>query len=79
MCVVRCVDLVHPRGRSYVPVGLLEVIPQRLNDRPSAYRGRDDLETLMSSHSVRARAFGGALHTHMRVRPCDFISISCLE
>lgn len=33
----------------YIPVGLLEVQPQRLNWRPPVYRGRDDLETLMSS------------------------------
>ena len=36
----------------YVPVGLLEVIPQRLNCRPPAYYGRDDLETLMASDSA---------------------------
>ncbi|KAI1282120.1 tRNA-dihydrouridine(47) synthase [NAD(P)(+)]-like [Halotydeus destructor] len=35
----------------YIPVGLLEVVPQRINDRPMAYRGRDDLETLMASGS----------------------------
>ncbi|RKO89152.1 hypothetical protein BDK51DRAFT_15089, partial [Blyttiomyces helicus] len=33
----------------YVPVGLLEVLPQRMNDRPLPYYGRDDLETLMGS------------------------------
>jgi len=33
----------------YVPVGLLEVVPQRLNDRPPPFVGRDDLETLMAS------------------------------
>lgn len=36
----------------YVPVGLLEVIPQKLNWRPPAYYGRDDLETLMASESA---------------------------
>ncbi|KAK1437302.1 hypothetical protein QVD17_03092 [Tagetes erecta] len=36
----------------YVPVGLLEVLPQRLNSRPPAYFGRDDLETLMASESA---------------------------
>lgn len=36
----------------YVPLGLLEVIPQRLNWRPPAYFGRDDLETLMASESA---------------------------
>ncbi|EDO42155.1 predicted protein [Nematostella vectensis] len=33
----------------YVPVGLLERLPQRINDRPPAYFGRNDLETLMAS------------------------------
>ncbi|KAK4477193.1 hypothetical protein RD792_016406 [Penstemon davidsonii] len=36
----------------YVPVGLLEVIPQRINWRPPSYFGRDDLETLMASESA---------------------------
>ncbi|EPY24985.1 tRNA-dihydrouridine synthase 3 [Strigomonas culicis] len=36
----------------YVPVGLLERLPQRMNDRPPYYEGRDDLETLMASDSV---------------------------
>lgn len=33
----------------YIPVGLLEVVPQKINDRPPLYQGRDDLETLMAS------------------------------
>ena len=33
----------------YVPVGLLEALPQRTNQRPPAYVGRSDLETLLSS------------------------------
>ncbi|XWS55013.1 hypothetical protein CRYUN_Cryun10bG0138400 [Craigia yunnanensis] len=36
----------------YIPVGLLDVIPQRLNWRPPSYHGRDDLETLMASDSA---------------------------
>lgn len=36
----------------YIPVGLLDVIPQRINWRPPAYFGRDDLETLMASDSA---------------------------
>lgn len=36
----------------YVPVGLLDIIPQRLNWRPPSYYGRDDLETLMASDSA---------------------------
>ncbi|XP_059059462.1 tRNA-dihydrouridine(47) synthase [NAD(P)(+)]-like [Achroia grisella] len=33
----------------YVPVGLLERPPQKINERPPTYFGRDDLETLMGS------------------------------
>lgn len=33
----------------YVPYGLLERPPQRINQRPDNFRGRDDLETLMAS------------------------------
>lgn len=33
----------------YIPVGLLEVIPQKLNQRPPAYYARSDLEQLMAS------------------------------
>jgi tRNA-dihydrouridine synthase 3 len=38
----------------YVPVGLLEVIPQQMNQRPPTHlQGRNDLETLfMSQHSA---------------------------
>lgn len=33
----------------YIPAGLLEVLPQRINERPPPFKGRDDLETLMAS------------------------------
>lgn len=33
----------------YIPVGILESVPQKVNERPPHYRGRDDLETLMAS------------------------------
>ena len=35
----------------YIPVGLLERIPQKMNERPPLFQARDDLETLMSSNS----------------------------
>ncbi|EFN63116.1 tRNA-dihydrouridine synthase 3-like [Camponotus floridanus] len=35
--------------KKYVPVGILERPPQRINERPPFYRGRDDMETLMAS------------------------------
>ncbi|KAK9667215.1 hypothetical protein RND81_14G240300 [Saponaria officinalis] len=36
----------------YVPVGLLEVVPQKPNWRPPSYFGRNDLETMMASESA---------------------------
>ncbi|KAL0269137.1 UNVERIFIED_CONTAM: hypothetical protein PYX00_006964 [Menopon gallinae] len=33
----------------YIPVGLLERPPQKINERPPRYVGRNDLETLMAS------------------------------
>lgn len=33
----------------YVPIGVLEHLPPSLQDRPPAYRGRDDMETLLAS------------------------------
>ena len=33
----------------YVPVGILEKPPQRMNERVPDFRGRGDLETLLSS------------------------------
>lgn len=33
----------------YIPIGLLERLPAKMNDRPPAFRGRSELETLLSS------------------------------
>ncbi|KAI1730193.1 dihydrouridine synthase (Dus) domain-containing protein [Ditylenchus destructor] len=33
----------------YIPVGLLEVVPQKINQRPPPYRGRNEMETLLAS------------------------------
>ena len=33
----------------YIPVGILERVPQRINEKPPHYFGRSDLETLMAS------------------------------
>lgn len=33
----------------YVPVGLLERPPQKINERPPTYHGRDELESMMAS------------------------------
>lgn len=37
----------------YVPIGILEHLPPALNDRPKAYRGRNDLETLLASRDYK--------------------------
>lgn len=37
----------------YVPIGLLEHLPPSLNQRPPAYHGRNDLETLMASGNFK--------------------------
>ena len=37
----------------YIPVGLLERPPQKINQRPPYYWGRDDLETLMASNNCQ--------------------------
>lgn len=37
----------------YVPIGLLEYLPPRLQDRPQRYRGRNELETLLASGDYR--------------------------
>nr|KAJ3419829.1 tRNA-dihydrouridine(47) synthase [NAD(P)(+)]-like protein [Polyrhizophydium stewartii] len=37
----------------YVPVDLIEVLPQRMNERPQQFVGRNDLETLMASDNVK--------------------------
>ena len=37
----------------YVPVGILEHLPPNLQDRPPAWRGRNDLETLLGSDNYQ--------------------------
>ncbi|KAG0473115.1 hypothetical protein HPP92_014972 [Vanilla planifolia] len=54
----------------YIPVGLLEVIPQHLNWRPPSYFGRDDLETLMASDS----AADWIRISEMLLGECDYLS-----
>jgi tRNA-dihydrouridine synthase 3 len=37
----------------YVPIGILAHLPPSLQDRPPAYRGRNDLETLLASDNYK--------------------------
>ncbi|XP_065180643.1 tRNA-dihydrouridine(47) synthase [NAD(P)(+)]-like [Sycon ciliatum] len=37
----------------YIPVGILETLPQRINERPAPYFGRDDMETLLASDNCQ--------------------------
>ena len=41
-----------PHVRRYIPVGLLDRLPQQMHWRPPAFCGRNDLETLMASESA---------------------------
>ncbi|KAL4909772.1 tRNA-dihydrouridine(47) synthase [NAD(P)(+)] [Aspergillus multicolor] len=58
----------------YVPIGLLEYLPPRLNDRPPYWRGRDELETLMGSHNHKdwiklSEMFLGPAHKDFKFDP----------
>ncbi|PKI82890.1 Dus3p [Malassezia vespertilionis] len=37
----------------YIPIGILEHVPVRMNDRPKPFQGRDPLESLLSSPSAQ--------------------------
>ncbi|KAI5285918.1 tRNA-dihydrouridine synthase 3 [Ascosphaera acerosa] len=37
----------------YIPLGVLEHLPPRINDRPPAWRGRNELETLLASDNYK--------------------------
>jgi len=50
----------------YVPVGLLERLPARIQERPPAFCGRDELETLMAS----SNAADWVKITEMLLGPC---------
>lgn len=54
--LVHDIEMLCPRPRPYlfryIPVGLLEVVPQRMHWRPPAFAGRSDLETLMASDNA---------------------------
>ncbi|PYH95416.1 FMN-linked oxidoreductase [Aspergillus ellipticus CBS 707.79] len=61
-------------SRRYVPLGLLEYLPPHLNDRPPAFRGRNELETLLASDNYRdwlkiTEMFLGPAHKDFRFEP----------
>ncbi|KAL8774104.1 MAG: hypothetical protein Q9209_001212 [Squamulea sp. 1 TL-2023] len=58
----------------YVPIGILEHLPPKLQDRPPAWRGRNDLETLLGSDNYRdwikiSEMFLGPAHKDFRFEP----------
>lgn len=58
----------------YVPIGILEHLPPRLNERPPAYQGRNELETLLASSDCRdwikiSEMFLGKAHEGFRFTP----------
>ncbi|KAL8947314.1 MAG: hypothetical protein Q9222_006391 [Ikaeria aurantiellina] len=58
----------------YVPVGILEHFPPRLQDRPPAWRGRNELETLLGSDNYKdwikiSEMFLGPAHKDFRFEP----------
>ncbi|KAJ5682715.1 tRNA-dihydrouridine(47) synthase [Penicillium macrosclerotiorum] len=58
----------------YVPLGILEYMPPHINDRPPAWRGRNDLETLMASGNYKdwikiTEMFLGPAHKDFKFEP----------
>ncbi|KAL8691477.1 MAG: hypothetical protein Q9218_003304 [Villophora microphyllina] len=58
----------------YVPVGILEHLPPSLQDRPPAWRGRNELETLLGSDNYKdwikiSEMFLGPAHKDFRFEP----------
>lgn len=58
----------------YVPIGILEHLPPNIQDRPPAFKGRDELETLMSSENYKdwikiSEMFLGPAHPDFRFEP----------
>ncbi|SMR41900.1 unnamed protein product [Zymoseptoria tritici ST99CH_1E4] len=58
----------------YVPIGLLEHLPPKFGDRPPAYRGRNELETLLASGNYKdwiaiSEMFLGKAHENFNFQP----------
>ncbi|OOF95422.1 hypothetical protein ASPCADRAFT_207901 [Aspergillus carbonarius ITEM 5010] len=60
--------------RRYIPIGLLEHLPPSINDRPPAFRGRNELETLLASANYKdwlkiSEMFLGPAHKDFKFEP----------
>lgn len=55
----------------YVPVGILEYLPPRIQDRPPAWRGRNELETLLGSGNYKD--WVKIRYVSMHALPCPFV------
>ncbi|QDS70801.1 hypothetical protein FKW77_004537 [Venturia effusa] len=58
----------------YVPIGILERLPPKLNERPPPYKGRNELETLLASSDFRdwikiSEMFLGPAHKDFKFVP----------
>ncbi|KAK9249547.1 hypothetical protein V1506DRAFT_526292 [Lipomyces tetrasporus] len=58
----------------YVPVGILEVLPPKIQDRPPMWKGRNELETLLGSSDYRdwikiSEMFLGPAHESFDFKP----------
>lgn len=58
----------------YLPVGILEKLPNQLNERPSKWRGRNELETLLASDDYKdwikiSEMFLGPAHKDFKFIP----------
>lgn len=66
----------------YVPLGILEHLPPKFGDRPPAYRGRSDLETLLSSGNykdwIKIRYVEALATGHTRQKICaNDLTVKC--
>ncbi|EEP82242.1 potential tRNA dihydrouridine synthase [Uncinocarpus reesii 1704] len=58
----------------YIPIGLLEHLPPNIQDRPPAYQGRNELETLLASDNYKdwikiSEMFLGPAHKDFKFEP----------
>jgi tRNA-dihydrouridine synthase 3 len=58
----------------YIPIGILEHLPPKLNERPPAFKGRNEMEDLLSSDNYRdwikiSEIFLGPAHKDFRFQP----------